>query len=222
MNVYIIYKNTKEVIILKICKVEGCNRTDIKAKGYCGKHYNQILKHGKIYRTYRDLNEIIIHENYAEIILLNIKSEEIGRALIDIEDIDKVKNYRWCKHNGYARNNDIGNLHRFIMNAPIEMEVDHINHNRLDNRKSNLRVVTHQQNNMNKATTKSNTSGYPGVYWYKSRSKWQVGIKVNYKQIFLGYYDTLKEAIEVRKRAEIKYFGEYRNKNHKGGEDYDL
>lgn len=76
---------------MKICKVEGCNRTDIKGRGCCGKHYNQILKHGKIYRTYRDLNEIVIHDDYAEIILLNIKSEEIARALIDLEDIDKVK-----------------------------------------------------------------------------------------------------------------------------------
>ena len=197
---------------MKTCKVGGCNRTDIKGRGYCGKHYNQILKHGKIYRTYRDLNEIVIHDDYAEIILLNIKSEEIGRALIDLEDIDKVKKYRWCLHNGYAKNNDIGVLHRFIISCPEGMEVDHINRNRLDNRKSNLRVVTHQQNNMNKGVTKSNTSGYPGVYWYKNRNKWQVGIKVNYKQIFLGYFNDLEEAIEIRKQAEIKYFGEYRNK----------
>ena len=58
--------------------------------------------------------------------------------------------------------------------------------------------------------------GLSGIYtqldeW--KNNKWQVGIKVNYKQIFLGYYDTLEKAIEVRKQAEIKYFGEYRNKS---------
>lgn len=199
---------------MKTCKVEGCDRTDIKGKGYCGKHYAQIQRHGKILdKTRFDLNEIVTYDDYAEIILYDKKGNEKARAIIDIDDIDKVKNIRWAFSYGYAVNNYTKvKLHRFIMNCPNDMEVDHINRNRLDNRKSNLRITTHQQNNMNKGLIKSNTSGYTGVYWYKARSKWQVSIKVNYKSIFLGYYDDLEEAIKVREEAEKKYFGEYRNK----------
>ena len=101
-------------------------------------------------------------------------------------------------------------LHRFIMNAPKGKVVDHINHNKLDNRKCNLRVCTQSQNTMNSSLRSDNSSGYTGVYWYKSRSKWLVRITVNGKCINLGYYDDLEEAVKVRKEAEIKYFGEYR------------
>ena len=66
---------------------------------------------------------------------------------------------------------------------------------------------------MNQNKRSNNTSGYTGVLWDKAKNKWMARIKVNYKQIFLGYYDTLEKAIEVRKEAEIKYFGEYRNKS---------
>ena len=199
---------------MKTCKADGCNRTDIKGKGYCGKHYAQIRKHGKILdKTIFDPNEIVIYDDYAEIILYDRKGNEKARALIDIDDVDKVKNIRWGFSHGYAVNSNTGiKLHRFIMNCPYDMEVDHINRNRLDNRKSNLRITTHQQNNMNKGLTKSNTSGYTGIHWYKARNKWQVSIKVNYKSIFLGYYADLEEAIKVRKEAEKKYFGEYRSK----------
>ena len=200
---------------MKTCKADGCNRTDIKAKGYCGKHYTQIRRHGKILdKTRFDLNEIIIHEDYAEIILYDKKGNEKARALIDLDDIDKVKEYRWHldDSNGYISNNTIGYQHRFIMNCPEDKVVDHINHNSLDNRKCNLRVCNSSQNNANKGIQSNNTSGYTGVCWYKAGSKWQVSIKVNYKSIFLGYYDDLEEAIKVRKEAEIKYFGEYRNK----------
>ena len=83
-------------IFMKTCKADGCNRTDIKGKGYCGKHYAQIQKHGKILaKTRFDKNEIVIYDDYAEIILYDKKGNEKARALIDIEDVDKVKNIRW-------------------------------------------------------------------------------------------------------------------------------
>ena len=198
---------------MKTCKVEGCNEKHY-GKGYCGKHYQQIKRKGKIYKTYKEPNDIILYDDYAEIIILDNKSNEVGRAKIDLDDVDRVGQYKWHISHGYACCNENKiRLHRLIMDCPDDMIVDHINHNRLDNRKCNLRICTQHQNSMNQNKRSNNTSGYTGVLWDKAKNKWMARIKVNYKQIFLGYYDTLEEAIKARKQAEIKYFGEYRNKS---------
>lgn len=94
-------------------------------------------------------------------------------------------------------------LHRWIMNCPKHLQVDHINHNTLDNRKENLRCCSMFENNKNR---KSNTSGYAGVYFYKPTNKWRAFITCKRKQISLGCFNTLDEAIKVRQEAEQKYF----------------
>ena len=144
----------------RICSVEGCNGK-YYGKSYCEKHYTQIRKHGKILdRTRFDANEIIIYDDYAEIVLYNCKNEEVTRALIDLDDIERVNKYKWHLDNdGYIQttiNNKHIRLHRFLMNIWEEdfswdRVINHINHNRLDNRKSNLEIVT-QKENMNKST----------------------------------------------------------------------
>ena len=153
-------------------------------------------------------------KNYAEILLYNKQGREVARAKIDLDDIDKIKQYKWYYDNinGYVLCSNKGNvirLHRFIMNCPEGMEVDHINHKKTDNRKSNLRIVNRSQNNMNHSLQCNNTSGYTGVSQSKN-GKWRAYIKINKKQIHLGRYDTKEEAIKARQEAEIKYFGEYR------------
>lgn len=199
---------------MKTCKAENCNNKHY-CKGYCKKHYVQIQRHGKILdRTSKDKNEIVLHDDYAEIILYSKKQEEVARTIIDLDDIDKVKNYKWyLDGRGYVYCGTIRNsLHRLIINCPEDKVIDHINHNKLDNRKSNLRTCTQQQNTINRSKTSRNTSGYVGVCYKPKINKWQSYITVNKKPMHLGYYNTLEEAIEVRKQAEIKYFGEYRNK----------
>lgn len=189
------------------------------AKGMCTKHYNQSRKYGHCIdsnpRTIKDPNEVIEYEDHAEIILYNKKCEEIARALIDLEDVDKVKEYKWSLNDkGYVRSdNKIERiyLHRFVMNCPDDMVVDHINHNPIDNRKENLRTCTHQQNMINRQKQHNNTSGTTGVWWHKKNNKWITQITVNSVTIHLGYFDTKEEAIEARKQAEIDLFGEYRN-----------
>jgi hypothetical protein len=104
-------------------------------------------------------------------------------------------------------------LHRVIMDCPEGMMIDHINHDKLNNCRSNLRIVTEQQNHMNRSKTKRNTSGIIGVCWHKAREKWIAQIRLNNKQINLGYFDDLEDASKARKEAEIKYFGEFRNKD---------
>ena len=98
------------------------------------------------------------------------------------------------------------------MNCPDDMVVDHINLNPLDNRKMNLRICTKQQNEMNRPLRNNNTSGITGVSLYKQTNKWRAYIEYNQKYIHLGLFDTKEDAIKARKQAEIKYFGEYRNK----------
>ena len=86
-------------------------------------------------------------------------------------------------------------------------QIDHINRNRSDNRIANLREVTNKQNMQNAGKSSNNTSGHTGVRWYRWASKWLAHIKHNYKQIHLGYFDDLEEAIAARKAGELKYWG---------------
>lgn len=84
-------------------------------------------------------------------------------------------------------------------------QIDHINHNRGDNRICNLREVTMQENKRNSPIPSNNTSGTIGVYWHKQRQKWLASIKVNKKQLSLGIYKNKEDAIKARKHAEKIY-----------------
>lgn len=86
-----------------------------------------------------------------------------------------------------------------------EGEIDHINGIRYDNRISNLRVVSRSDNRMNCAKSSKNTSGFIGVTWDKSKSKWQASIQVGGKQIHIGRFVDINDAAEARRLAEIKY-----------------
>ena len=87
-------------------------------------------------------------------------------------------------------------------------QIDHINRNKADNRIANLRDVSHKQNNQNRSKPSNNTSGHPGVSWHKQKSKWQARIAHNYKQIHLGYFATIEEAVSARKAAEKLYWAD--------------
>ena len=97
-------------------------------------------------------------------------------------------------------------MHRFINNTSKGFDTDHINRDKLDNRRSNLRTVTTIENQRNTNTRKDNKSGYKGVTWNKQRNKWHVSIRVDTKLIFLGLYSNLQEASLVRKQGEGVYF----------------
>ena len=83
--------------------------------------------------------------------------------------------------------------------------IDHINHERLDNSINNLRDVPQSENQKNKKKSSRNTSGANGVTWHKTRKKFQASITVNGRQIFLGYRDTLEEAVGLRVAADLSY-----------------
>ena len=83
--------------------------------------------------------------------------------------------------------------------------IDHINHDQSDNRIANLRQVSHMENSHNRVINKNNTSGYPGVCWNKSASRWQVQIKVNYKAIYLGSFIEWWDAVCAKRSGEHKH-----------------
>lgn len=162
-------------------------------------------------------NEYIFKEGFCELVIVG--GEYSGkRFIIDIEDVEKCKSHTW-----HVQHTDVHNycatkdgksvllLHRYLIEPPNNMVVDHINGNTYDNRKSNLRICTRQENSMNQAMRSDNTSGYKGVLWYHYNGvdKWQATIQVNKKKISLGYYEKLEDVIKVRKNAEERYFGEY-------------
>jgi len=116
-------------------------------------------------------------------------------------------------HDGYLRtkiNKNNYMVHRLIwfMNygfIDAKKHIDHINHNKLDNRLINLRLVEENINHKNKPMQKNNTSGYCGVYFNKKSNAWFTSIPLNGKNKYLGAFKDKEDAIKCRKEAEIKY-----------------
>lgn len=135
----------------------------------------------------------------------------------DLEDYDKIKDYTRFINSGYVRTKRDGRvikLHKLLCEGE---EIDHFNRNKLDNRKSNLRPITHKQNMLNRSIAVNNTSGVTGVSFNKSHNKWYANISENGNRHSLGYFDNFDDAVAARKAAEEKYFGGYNyNNNVKG------
>lgn len=174
----------------------------------------------------RKTNRYILHESYAELI---IESKKYGNqhVLIDIEDVERCKLKSWsisydkkmndfyfyafirCEH----KKRYSVSLHRYIMGEPKGLVVDHINtKDRLDNRKSNLRVVTQKVNCRNLNELKSR-NGTQGVSFDKMHQKWKAYIGVNKKKIGLGTFENFQDAVKVRKDAELRYWGRNKEKD---------
>lgn len=148
----------------------------------------------------------------------DLESEEYGIGWthngdvfwFDKEDYDKIKDYCWHVNNyGYLVSGS-NILHRVVMDAKDnDLVIDHIDHNKLDCRKQNLRVCSISQNAMNMIKPSRNTSGCKGVSYHKYSNTWRAFITKNKKQIYLGYYKLFEDAVKARKDAEVKYFGKY-------------
>lgn len=163
-----------------------------------------------------DPNEIVSYDDYAEIVLYDNYGNERDRTIIDLEDVEKCKNHKWHKKHSnrgkyYVFTRIEGKpirLHRFVIDYyDLVLEIDHINGDSLDNRKENLRKITHQKNvqNQNKIPS-NNASGYIGVGWDKRNKKWRAQIKTNKKVFHLGSFEKIEDAIIARKNGELKYF----------------
>ena len=135
-------------------------------------------------------------------------------ALVDDKDFNWLSQRRWHYSVGYAMRRDkniILLMHRIILNTPKGLETDHLNENRLDNRRKNLRICTKSQNIMNKGFQKNNTSGFKGVFWRKDRSKWKVRIG----QKYVGLFSDKIQAARAYDRKAKELFGEFARLNFK-------
>jgi hypothetical protein len=130
-------------------------------------------------------------------------------VIVDDEDFENLNKYSWNIHpQGYATR-FMKRMHRVIMNCPQGMVIDHINGDKLDNRKENLRICTQLENSRNKRSFPKNTSGYRGVSFDKNKGKFRAFIWVNGKNKSLGYFKNAIEASKVYIEANKKYFGKF-------------
>ena len=155
----------------------------------------------------------------------------LASILFDESDSRLLAGMLWRKHSdGYAvaalyvpkdpslpvshsnRVHRIIRMHRLIMGASDDSEVDHINGNKIDNRRSNLRLATRSQNSMNTSLRLDSTSGVKGVHYDKSRGKWMAYIKRDGVRFQLGRYPTLHEATIARSAAEMVAHGNFSRK----------
>lgn len=135
--------------------------------------------------------------------------------LVDTADLPQIAPYRWSVNRGnggrpYAQAYAGGGrqasrfvkAHRIIMGAPEDKRVDHINGDTLDNRRANLRFVTHVENLINAPAFRHGKSGHRGVSWYPNYGMWRAYIHIQRKMRTLGYFRTIEEAIRARTEAE--------------------
>jgi len=129
-------------------------------------------------------------------------------ALVDDKDFDWLNQWKWYFNSGYAVRGCPERIlmHRVILDTPEDMVSDHINRNKLDNRRSNLRVATKSLNNFNTKVRSDNKSGIKGIYWSKEHSKWRPSISKEGKRIYFGLFSELKDAVFKRKEMENKYY----------------
>lgn len=159
-----------------------------------------------------------------EIVLGKRSSAETKHMMLVSEEDRDMDQITWnCNGNGYAKT-DVGGrksrkkvyAHRLVMERTIGRSlasgeiVDHINHNRLDNQRCNLRIVTDKQNVQNRGVlNRNNRSGFRGVYWHSSASKWSAEVMVDRKKVYLGLFVDLGNAnnAAIAKRKALGFLG---------------
>ena len=155
---------------------------------------------------------------------LNSEKDDIHWYIHENTHATKEEKYVISKRKIDSRYNVV-KLHNYIMNPPDNMVVDHIDGNTMDNRKSNLRIVTQQQNSWNKSVAVNNTSGVKGVSRVRRSGKWVSRITHNGKRITLGTFENFQDAVLARVEAEKELYGEYSrlnsDKTFEGDVNYD-
>ncbi len=144
------------------------------------------------------------------------------RALVDDEDYADISQFKWfaqwdrhgkrfyaCRTIPYEGKRHCVFMHRFLLSLPKgdKRLVDHINLDSLDNRRSNLRICTPSENQMNRPIPRNNTSGVKGVR--RTRSSWVARVKLNRKYVHVGSFASIEEAKAAYIRAAAELYGEF-------------
>jgi len=144
-------------------------------------------------------------------------------AIVDAEDYERISQYKWHYNCGAAHRIHIFHelplkaekvriaMSNAVLQLPMDIEVDHINHRQLDNRKSNLRQCTRRQNCYNRQPSKYRkmTSKYKGVFWLKTLKKWRAAIVNEGKFIHLGLFCTERKAARAYDKKAKEIAGEF-------------
>jgi len=132
---------------MKLCSVIDCNST-VYAKELCKRHYYQVRKFGAVKRTKFDCQIFEIHNGDCEILLYNNRGEFVSKTVVDASDSSRVSGHKWhMLGSGYVQSSTAGRLNRYILGcSDPNVFVDHIDRDKLNNRKSNLRVCTNSEN----------------------------------------------------------------------------
>jgi hypothetical protein len=151
--------------------------------------------------------------------MLKIPLSQGKFAIVGPRDYIYLMQWKWCYMKGYAVRHDNGRpgrpliyMHRVIlerMGFKDFEQCDHINRDGIDNRRTNLRSATHQQNGRNRGKQCNNTSGYIGVHRHKATKKWCAQMNINGKRKHLGYFDDIEEAKQARDKAVKEFYGEF-------------
>lgn len=151
-------------------------------------------------------------------ILITSKKHGDKTLIIDDDDYQLVSNRHWTLNKSRntfyllsQRPKPVIALHRLLMGFPEGLQVDHVNGNGLDNRRSNLRLATNKQNCANQVSPRGRK--YKGVYYESSSKKFKAHIRVNNVLKNLGRYRTEEQAALAYNKAAIKYFGEFAKLN---------
>lgn len=144
-------------------------------------------------------------------------------SLLDDEDYVKaLEAGKWCVSGGYAYNRRHGLLHRFLLGFPkgtqgvkgrSSVQVDHINHDKLDNRRDNLRVASITENARNKSVTTNSYTRLKGAHFDSYNQHWMARIRVDGRLVYLGVFETDVDAAAAYNKAATYYFGEYAKLN---------
>lgn len=214
----------KSPTLLELAKVGGYKSTsgthtamiNIMKKGFVERYrkgWRALKEKGVFSKKEKTL------ESYQEIELSRGKV-----ALVDSEDWEYLNKFNWHTSNSSSKHTPLTSwrayrkinkrrvgMHNIIMNCPKGMLIDHINHDGLDNRKSNLRICTPAQNSINKRNSPLRNNNYKGVKWLEHQQRWcvRMGSTKSGTAKYVGTYDTEIEAAKAYNNAAIEMYGEF-------------